>query len=72
MPDDHVAPIPEETIEEAEHRPGDHHHDGPSFRGSLAPHLRDAHGLDAPDSMSDATLEGLHDRVHHERHASEH
>lgn len=68
--DDTAAPA-DEDIAAAERTATAHHHDGPSEHGSLAPHLRDAHGLDAPDSMSDSTLEGLHDRVHQERHASE-
>ena len=68
-----AKPTPtDEEIAAAETTAPDHHHTGPSEHGSLARHLREDHGLDATENLSDATLEGLHDRVHHERHASEH
>jgi hypothetical protein len=71
MRDDDLSTPADEEIRAAEQTAPDHHHDGPSYHGSLAEHLRGAHGVEASDSLSDATLEGLHDRIYHRRHASE-
>lgn len=62
MPD-----VPEEDIEAAEDRPGTtgHDHVGVTAEdGTLAAHLRAVHGLEIAPSMSPATVEGLHDRLH--------
>ncbi len=59
--------VPEEEVEEAEAAPaaGDHRHDGVTAEdGTLLDHLEDAHGLDAPATLSPTTQDGLHDRLH--------
>jgi hypothetical protein len=44
---------------------GGHSHDGvEALDGSLAVHLQSVHGLGADPSLSAATQEGLHDRLH--------
>ncbi len=64
--------VPESEITAAERRPADHSHAGVSpHDGTLAGHLREVHRVDVPDGMSAATQEGLHDRVHAERHAAD-
>ena len=64
--------VPEAQIEAAERRPADHSHAGVDpAEGGLADHLRSAHGVEVPAGMSAATQEGLHDRVHAERHAAD-
>ena len=65
--------LPEETIETAETTGSrDHvHADLMAEDGSLAEHLRVVHRLDLPPSMSPATQEGLHDRLHRESKASD-
>jgi hypothetical protein len=63
-------PVPEEELETAEAIPSEHVHDGVSSNdGTLAAHLRDVHRLSLETSMSAATLNGIHDRVHEEAHA---
>ena len=43
----------------------DHGHAGvTALDGTLADHLRTVHDLDADPSLSAATQEGLHDRLH--------
>jgi hypothetical protein len=61
--------LPEEAIEAAEARPAAHDHE-PLDHAGLLEHLRTAHGLEAPDHLSGATLTGLHDRLHHETDAA--
>ena len=64
--------LPEDEIEEAEERPAAHDHallDDDDDDALLA-HLRSAHGLDSPEHLSRTTLQGLHDRVHHETDAA--
>jgi hypothetical protein len=61
--------LPEAEIEEAEGRSAAHKH-GPLDDDALLAHLRSPHGLDAPDQLSRSTLEGLHDRLHHETDAA--
>jgi hypothetical protein len=62
-----MAELPEEAIEVAEDMPVDHSHDGLGDEAdSLLAHLRSDHDLDAPAHLSSATLNGLHDRLHHE------
>lgn len=39
--------------------------------GTLTEHLRRDHALDPPATVSPSTLEGLHDRLHDQRHASD-
>ncbi len=60
--------LPEDEIEAAEATSaavGDHGHDGVTgIDGSLAEHLQTVHDLDADPSLSAATQEGLHDRLH--------
>ena len=63
--------LPEEEIEEAEERPAAHGHGGLDDEEALVAHLRQPHGLDAPDDLSRQTLEGLHDRLHHESDAAD-
>jgi len=64
--------LPEEEIEEAEERPAVHGHGGlDDDEEALLSHLRQPHGLDTPDDLSRQTLEGLHDRLHHERDAAD-
>ena len=59
--------LPEETIEVAEHISVDHCHDGlGDDNDRLLAHLRSDHDLAAPVHLSSATLDGLHDRLHHE------
>ena len=67
--DDEVE-LPDDEIEVAESRPAAHEHGALDDEGFLA-HLQSPHGLDAPDHLSRATLEGLHDRLHDERDAAE-
>jgi hypothetical protein len=64
--------LPENQIEEAEERPAEHDHaflDDDDDEALLA-HLRSVHALDSPEHMSRTTLQGLHDRVHHETDAA--
>ena len=66
--------VPEEAIEQAEGErlPPSHEHAGISAEdGTLLGHLQHEHGLDAPPTLSPATQEGLHDRVHGERKAAD-
>jgi hypothetical protein len=59
--------LPEEAIEAAEVRSVDHSHDGLGEDAeSLLTHLRSDHDLEAPAHLSSSTLNGLHDRLHHE------
>jgi hypothetical protein len=63
--------LPEDEIEEAEDRPVAHDHRSlDDDDDALLGHLRSAHGLDSPDHLSRTTLDGLHDRVHHETDAA--
>ena len=63
-------PVTDEELERAEARPSEHVHEGVSPNdGTLAAHLRDVHRLSLETSMSAATLNGIHDRVHEEAHA---
>jgi hypothetical protein len=63
--------LPEDEIERAEERPAAHDHASlDDDDDALLAHLRLAHGLDTPDHLSRTTLEGLHDRVHHETDAA--
>jgi hypothetical protein len=62
--------LPEDEIEAAETRPAAHDHGALDDEAFLA-HLQSPHGLDAPDHLSRATLEGLHDRLHHESDAAD-
>lgn len=59
--------LPEEHIEFAESSGAiDHVHD-PALGADdslLVEHLRSVHNLEAPDDLSTATLQGLHDRMH--------
>jgi hypothetical protein len=64
------AELPEDEIESAETRPAPHHHDALDDEAFLA-HLHSPHGLDAPEHLSRATLEGLHDRLHAETDAAD-
>lgn len=68
--DDEVE-LPEDEIEAAEARPAAHHHGGVDDDEALLAHLQAPHGLDAPDHLSRATLEGLHDRLHAETDAAD-
>ena len=67
--------LPEEEIEAAEESPAadvDHGHDGvTALDGTLAEHLRTVHDLDADPSLSAATQEGLHDRLHGQSKSSD-
>ena len=67
--DDEVE-LPEDQIQAAEDVPASHHH-GDFDDEALQAHLRSPHGLDTPDHLSRATLEGLHDRLHHESDAAD-
>lgn len=60
--------LPEVEIEAAEERPAAHRHGSFDDEG-LLDHLRRAHRLDAPEHLSRATLDGIHDRIHHETDA---
>ena len=63
--------LPEDEIERAEERPAAHDHASLNDDDdALLGHLRSAHGLDTPDHLSRTTLDGLHDRVHHETDAA--
>ena len=63
-------PVTEEELETAEAIPSEHVHEGVSpDDDTLAAHLRDVHRLSLEASMSAATLNGIHDRVHEEAHA---
>jgi hypothetical protein len=63
--------LPEEEIEQAEEQPSAHDHGSlDDDDDTLLAHLRAAHGLDTPDHLSRTTLDGLHDRVHHETDAA--
>lgn len=42
-----------------------------SENATLTEHLRREHALDPPATASRSTLEGLHDRLHDQRHASD-
>jgi hypothetical protein len=61
--------LPEAEIEAAEERPAPHRHDALDDEG-LSAHLQALHGLDVPEHLSRPTLEGLHDRLHHETDAT--
>jgi hypothetical protein len=67
--------LPEEEIEAAEASPdavADHTHDGVTgLDGTLADHLQTMHRLDADPSLSAATQEGLHDRLHGQSKSSD-
>ncbi|HVF12977.1 MAG TPA: hypothetical protein VM942_00190 [Acidimicrobiales bacterium] len=66
--------LPEEEIEaaEASSDTGDHGHDGVTgLDGTLGDHLRTRHDLDADPSLSAATQEGLHDRLHGQSKSSD-
>jgi hypothetical protein len=67
--------LPEEEIEAAEESPAadvDHDHGGvTALDGTLADHLRTVHDLDADPSLSAATQEGLHDRLHGQSKSSD-
>ena len=65
--------LPDDEIEAAEDRPARHRHDAldDADDDALRAHLQSPHGLDAPEHLSGATLEGLHDRLHHETDAAE-
>jgi len=67
--DDEVE-LPEDEIEAAEDRPAAHSHRDLADDEALLAHLCSLHGLDAPDHLSRATLEGLHDRLHEETDAT--
>lgn len=63
-------PLTEEELESAEAVPSEHAHEGISPNdGTLAAHLRDVHRLPLETSISAATLNGIHDRVHEDAHA---
>lgn len=58
-------PVTEDELEASEAIPSEHVHEGVSpDDGTLAAHLRDVHRLSLETSMSAATLNGIHDRVH--------
>ena len=61
--------LPEAEIEAAEERPAPHHHEAFDDEGLLE-HLQSLHGLDTPEHLSRPTLEGVHDRLHHETDAA--
>jgi hypothetical protein len=61
--------LPEADIERAEKRPLTHEH-GDMDDDALVAHLRSPHGLDVPEGLSPTTVEGLHDRLHHETDAA--
>lgn len=62
----------EDQLQDAEHGPADHHHDGLAPTGdALLEHLAAAHGVDVPDRLSTGTLQGMHDRFHGEAHAAD-
>ena len=61
--------VPETEIERAEEQPAAHEH-GPMDDDALLAHLHSPHGLDTPEHLSRQTLEGLHDRLHHETDAA--
>ncbi len=67
--------LAEEEIEAAEERSavvGDHGHDGVTgLDGTLAEHLRTMHDLEADPTLSAATQEGLHDRLHGQSKSSD-
>ncbi|MEA2827150.1 MAG: hypothetical protein QOG43_1589 [Actinomycetota bacterium] len=67
--------LPAEEIEAAEASPVadvDHGHDRvTALDGTLADHLRTVHDLDADPSLSAATQEGLHDRLHGQSKSSD-
>jgi hypothetical protein len=67
---DDEAELPEDEIEAAEERPAAHHHDGLEEDEAFLAHLRSPHALEAPEHLSRATLEGLHDRLHDETDAA--
>ncbi len=62
--------LPEVEIEEAEERGTAHRH-GSFSDEALLDHLRNAHRLDTPEHLSRATLDGVHDRLHHESDAAD-
>ncbi|MBW3614005.1 MAG: hypothetical protein KY439_01665 [Actinobacteria bacterium] len=65
--------VPEEEIELAEvvGSTGHSHELVSSEDATLVDHLARDHALEAPVGMSAATLEGLHDRLHGEAHATD-
>lgn len=65
--------LPEERIEVAEAlgSTGHSHELVSSQDGTLFEHLHRDHALDPPATVSPSTLEGLHDRLHEESHASD-
>lgn len=62
--------LSEPEIEAAEHRASEHGHDDVDAAG-LADHVRTVHQLDVPEHLSASTVEGLHDRVHHQADAAD-
>jgi hypothetical protein len=66
-----VDQLSETEIAAAEERPPHHDH-GAFDAAALLEHLRSLHRLDAPEHLSRSTLEGLHDRLHHETDAAGH
>ena len=68
QPDDEVE-LPEDQIRAVEDGSPPHHH-GAFDDVAFLDHLRSCHGLDTPDHLSRATLEGLHDRLHDESDAA--
>jgi hypothetical protein len=66
------VPVSEDAVENAERRsPAAHDHGDAGAPASLSQHLRQAHDFVAPDHLSDAAIEGLHDRFHSRRHAAD-
>ena len=61
--------LPEAEIEAAEERPAPHRH-GALDDDGLLEHLQSLHGLDTPEHLSRATLDGVHDRLHDETDAA--
>jgi hypothetical protein len=69
-----MGELPEEAIEDAAGTPvvESHSHDGVTAEdGTLADHLVRAHQLDMPETLSGATQEGLHDRLHERSKAAD-
>lgn len=67
------AELPEEQIEvaEAAGSTGHSHELVSSEDDTLIEHLRRDHALDPPPTLSPSTLDGLHDRLHDESHATD-
>ena len=62
--------LAEDEIEAAEKQQIPHPHDALEDDEALLAHLQSPHGLDAPEHLSRTTLDGLHDRLHHEADAA--